>query len=35
MAAEQKRQAMLEQQKQIEIQQAAIKQKEIEIARMQ
>jgi hypothetical protein len=35
VAAEQKRQAMLEQQKQIEIQQAAIKQKEIEIARMQ
>jgi hypothetical protein len=35
VAAEQKRQAMLEQQKQIEMQQAAIKQKEIEIARMQ
>jgi hypothetical protein len=34
VAAEQKRQAMLEQQKQIEMQQAAIKQKEIEIARM-
>jgi hypothetical protein len=34
VAAELKRQAMLEQQKQIEMQQAAIKQKEMEIARM-